>query len=269
MLHDALQHTEFQGVHSRLPLLLGTIPIAPARDALREVFTQHERQGPQALFDMGMFSSTTLDPVALIFGKSVYHQQGGETVVAGGTRPADDWSKRMELYVADLCRRFDLAARKAESDAGKAASGKRFPVRLHDRGKTVARYDLLWPEDVAKSWKRYDIAPLELHYIRLEEEGVANQMVYHYRHHNREARETRISGGVWFDSFDAKAQMSVDVLVTTPGGNLGVPVGQESKNSGARNKNQRRGRQPTKRGERKTLVVEILTVAIPQEKAAS
>lgn len=269
MLHDALQHPEFQGVDSRLPLLLGTIPTVPARNAVSEVFSQYEGQGPNALFDMGMFSTTTLDPVAVVLGKRVYHRQGRETGNAGGKGPADDWSIRMEPYVADLCQRFELAARKAPSDEGKAASGKRFPVRLHDRGKTVARYDLFWPEDVEKSWKRYDIAPLEIHFIRLEEEGIANQMVYHYRHHNRDARETKINGGVWFDSFDSKSQMSVDVRVTTPDGGLGVPVGKENKNSGQRTTTQRGGRRSTQRGTRKKLVVEILTVAIPQEREAS
>jgi len=262
MLYGALQQKEFESVDSRIPLLMGTIPIAPARKSLSKVLSSYQGKDPDTLFKMGLFSSTTLDPAALIFGKQVYHQNKRNATESDGKQSADAWSKQLEPFVADLCERFHAASSATDADEGKKATRKRFPVRLHGGGKTMARYDLVWPTDLDKTWKRYRVAPLELHYIRLEEESLAKQTVFYYRHHNEDARERKINNGVWFDSFDRKSQMSVDVRITTPEGDLGIPVGAENNKPGQRN---------TSRGgrERKTIIVEVLTVAIPQEKATS
>ncbi len=268
MLHNAMQQRNFEGVDSRLPLLMGTIPITPAREALRKVFSEYERQDPNTLFDMGMFSSTTLDPAALIFGKQLYHQLEPDTGGAAGTNPADTWSQRIDPYVADLCQRFYAAAPTTQSDKDNQAIDKRFPASLHDRGKAVARYDLVWPDNVNKSWKRFKVAPLQLHYIRLKDEGAVDRMVYFYRKNYGDSRETQINNGVWFDGFDPKTQMSIDVRITAQDGNLGVPVGREI-NAGGRRNVQRGGRGPGGRGERKTVIVEVLTVTIAKKEASS
>ena len=260
LLAKTLENKELKNANSRLPLLMGTIPLVSARESFRSVLAGYQGKDPDSLFKMGIFSSTTIDPASLIFAKQLYHGKKQSGSDAGQSQPSDAWSQRLEPFIADMCERLQEA-----SDVGDGkVSRKKFPVRLHSGGKAVARYDLVWPTDVEKRWKRFKIAPLELHYIRLEEESTANQTVYHYRHHNKEARETKISDGVWFDGFDSRHEMSIDVRITTPNGDLGVPVGSESQN-GQRGNRGRAG----KRGERKTIFIEVLTVAIPQPEETS
>ena len=267
MLRKSMMSNDFKGVNTQIPLLLGTIPLKSSRSALSEILQTSSDKGPTEWFSMGLFGSTTIDPALLVYGKRQYHQSGGRGPTGGkegrvGGSVAT-WPDQIERYVADLCERFHGAQHISNTEE-EPISVSKLPVRIHRRANIVARYDLHWPEGVGKKWKRFDIAPLELHYLRFEEEDVANKIIFHYRHHNKDAREVGLSNGVWFDRFDESEQLSVDIRITVPdGGGLGVPVGRELNN---RNGRSQAGAGKTK-FERKRLVIEVLTVNISTSEA--
>ena len=259
MLRGTLQNNKFTKVQSNLPLLLATVPLPMARNAVAELLKA--KPDAQHWQSMGMFSPTTIDPVMLLLAKQNYHQLNKPR---SGRPPTDEeqeddsedspgkqWAAVLEPYVADLCKRL------ANSDNAKSQQEMkrgRLTLRVHDRSKIVSRVDLQWPQNVTSPSVKWGVSPLELHYLKLTDTTLPNKLIFHYRHHNKQSREQILTKeGIWLDGFDARQQKSIDIRITSPeSGGLKLFTPQKGNN------NQNRAKQ-----EVQSIVVEILTINVP------
>ena len=280
MLHSTHRENADHQIDSRIPLLFATIPLSQSRVALNDIFADSKGKGPDLWVEMGMFGTTTLDPAVLIMAKPMYHgspssrrtisRSPNEFGGRSSENPVDRWSELIEPYVVDLCERFQQAAfDQDDNEDNSVARAVKLPVRPHKGAKLVAQFDVRWPDALTKPWNSYAVAPIEIHYRRFEEEGTANLLVHHYRHRNKDGREQKIDHGVWLDKFDEEKQLSIDVLITATNGDLGIQVGDGRTNNRPQRPSRDRGRRSLNSGrgrttvERKSLVIEILTVGIP------
>jgi hypothetical protein len=262
MLRGTLQNNKFTKVQSNLPLLLATVPLPMARNAVAELLKA--KPDAQHWQSMGMFSPTTIDPVMLLLAKQNYHQLNKPR---SGRPPTDEeqeddsedspgkqWAAVLEPYVADLCKRL------ANSDNAKSQQEMkrgRLTLRVHDRSKIVSRVDLQWPQNFSSRSVKHAVSPLELHYLKLQDTTLANGLVFHYRHHNKKAREETLPNGIWLDSFDARQKKSIDIRITSSNQG-GLDLITPAKRNSRIGNNQKRTKQ-----EVKSIVVEILTINIP------
>ncbi len=94
------------------------------------------------------------------------------------------------------------------------------PIRLHRGANVVAEFRLRWPAQLDKRWADLPIAPLDLYYLRIEEEGRARTLLPIYRRQLPRAEEHDISGGLWIDAFTSRGMRSTDILITSESGDL-------------------------------------------------
>ncbi len=263
MLHGTLQSDKFDDIQSRLPLLLATVPLPSARHTVAELLLKAESD-PQRWLKMGMFTTTTIDPVMLLLAKQNYHQvnkprsgrvpTNDEQEEDPEDSPAKKWSEVLGPYVADLCKRLSNSDHTTSQQEMKRG---RLTLRVHDRSKIVSRVDLQWPQNFSSRSVKHAVSPLELHYLKLQDTTLANGLVFHYRHHNKKAREETLPNGIWLDGFDARQKKSIDIRITSSnqdGLNLVTPAKRNSKGGN----NQKRTKQ-----EIQSIVIEILTINIP------
>ena len=157
-----------------------------------------------------------------------------------------------ESLVVELNGQLLAAAtvRRKKAQAGKPGNemvSANMPLELHSGAQINSQYHVSWPEGIADKMGSSQVAPLDLHYVRIEQEDRPNRLVSHYRRFARksEVRDLR-SGGFWIDGLgsgiDPNSKISVDVRITK---------------TGAYNLSDM---------EKQPVVVEILTVQIPDLK---
>ena len=112
---------------------------------------------------------------------------------------------------------------------GEKAEADPSSVELHKNAKIVSRLDFKLPQSVQGSLGDLPMDPLEVHYIRIEENNRHDIVANHYRR-TLKGQEHLLDGGnmgYWFDSIkDGNAKgtkRSVDVLIT-PGTQVANPV---------------------------------------------
>ena len=263
MLHGTLQSDKFDDIQSRLPLLLATVPLPSARHTVAELLLKAEPD-PQHWLKMGMITTTTIDPVMLLLAKQNYCQvnkprsgrvpTNDEQEEDPEDSPAKKWSEVLGPYVADLCKRLSNSDHTKSQQEMKRG---RLTLRVHDRSKIVSRVDLQWPQNFSSRSVKHAVSPLELHYLKLQDTTLANGLVFHYRHHNKKAREETLPNGIWLDSFDARQKKSIDIRITSSNQG-GLDLITPAKRNSRSGNNQKRTKQ-----EVKSIVVEILTINIP------
>ena len=179
---------------------------------------------------------------------------GAATVNLPSTMDAQDraWIMATESLVVELNRQLLAAAtvRRSKAEAGKLGdemASADMPLELHGGARVKSQYHVSWPEGIADKMGSSQVAPLDLHYVRIEQEDRPNRLVSHYRRFARKSEVRDLnSGGFWIDGLgvgiDPNSKISVDVRITKTGGNNLSDM------------------------EKQPVVVEILTVQIPDLK---
>jgi hypothetical protein len=264
---------------SRTPTLLATIPLESARKALGDLFEASAEEGPAPWTSMRLFGGDAVDPALLVLSKNMYHT--GSTRRTTRTRRStergddvdtdsqqDEWARAVESFVGELCRQF----RSAATDKGVSVADDSSPFKLHKDAQVVARYRLQWPKQIDGRLAGVSVAPLDIEYIRIEEENLAQRLLSTYRRQaGSRSQERRISGGVWIDGFEKRDMRSIDIRITGEG-DLGLEFDDDADRRTAR-RTPSRGRD--RRDSRSTeddsrsdepvpIVVEILSVGIQQ-----
>lgn len=263
--------------------LAATVPLSESRQALAEYLAKEEddEEGDGAgnfnnnQRDLGaLLNGAQADPALLVLSKSIYLKRRPRSSTSGRTRngrPEDDferqqqeWVSRIEPFVTQLCARCDAAAR-AQSPTKKpdAASLEAVPVRLHKDAHVVAQHSVRLPRGIDPRFSGVPVAPLEMHYVRIEEEGDPQRLYKIYRNQAGHSQERNISGGKWIDGYNSSDQQSIDIRVTLPsgaggrGGAMSALEGEEGYGAG-----RRRPGTSTSKPEPVMVTIEILTVKI-------
>jgi hypothetical protein len=251
-----------------LVALAGTLPRASVRAALLRAMKRHWEEGPQGLKMLRSAESITVEPgfVALLkllrrddqpppaTGKSPAGQVGNHLpsartparpgaagsearkyadvlkVKVGQEKVGQQWMAFSQDVTQAVCRRLDAAARAKQhgtGGTGATAEPAELPFALHSPEKVAAVYRLDWPEDLQERTAAAP-SPLEVRYVRIEEEAAPSRILAYYRRQVPEGRQHMLAGGGWIDQVVVdKARSSVcstDVLVTKSAGSaLGLP----------------------------------------------
>jgi len=154
----------------------------------------------------------------------------------------DPWSTDIMQMGVDLCARFDAAAGRTEHATADTDRPAGLPVRLHKNANIEAEYHALWPDEATARLPGVDVAPLELHYVRIQEEQRTRLLPAHYRRQVRGLIEVADGDGVWLNGFerlrDQGTERAVDIRIS------GIEPGGRAGNSGP-------------------MTIEILTIEIP------
>lgn len=124
------------------------------------------------------------------------------------------------------------------------------PYELNEGAKVVASHHVRWPDEVQDRIKDQHLAPLEVHYVRIECEDVITKVASHYQG-QLERSQTRFleNEGRWLDlqqSLDTGWNRSTDVMIQR--------VAEDDTNSSDEEQSRRRNAA-------EPLIVEILVVA--------
>jgi hypothetical protein len=284
-LGDILLDLERLDTRADLVRILASMPTAGARRNLQKLFDKFQDEGPSSFTTAGLLGQNLMDPAFLLVAKKAYHDKEtqrpargraapqndpyGGYGAAGGAAGLDPWEQEVETYVRFLSETLaqgespwqaeatadvdgDAGAEPAEtgSDA-EVDTGPRgaMPVRLHRGAEVVEEYHARWPTDVADKLPGANIGPLEIHYVRIEEENRPAQLAASYRRQaGRKPIERTSDGGGWIDGLVENGptgdRHSIDIRIYNDPDTSGV-------NAQLRPNDER------------PIVIEILTVTIP------
>jgi hypothetical protein len=143
------------------------------------------------------------------------------------------------LVAASFKRFYAAALAKETVDGDKpkvdAAAPKLPPdLQLNEEAKPINSYHVLWPDDVAGKISGEKPSPLEVYYVRAEEQNRPKKAVSYYAHQLM----TRVSDArsidnkaIWIDGMKVDAQndrrRSVDVWITRAVEKAGEAVGDD------------------------------------------
>jgi len=184
---------------------------------------------------------------------------GGEIGVPGGALglgpapeasgdPSQAWTQATESLVKAICQQCLIAAkRQSQPDAG-----GELPIPLHPGARVTARYNLKWPAHAPAKLTGFQMDPLEVHYVCIEDTTDPVRLLRHYKSKmKRNHREIGNNEGAWFamvqDGSVPGRKQSIDVLITRPSG---APTGPPPV------------AQPGQRNPGEPLVIQILTVEV-------
>lgn len=131
-------------------------------------------------------------------------------------------------------------------------AGFELPYELHEGANVVATHEVSWPDDVKEVLQDQELAPLKVHYVRIECEDVLNKVASHYQRQLGKSQTRFLENeGRWLDlleELDTGWNRSTDVMIRRV---------DEKERSEEEQKNSRYDPEP--------LVVEILMVETPAE----
>ena len=213
-----------EDIQSEAPALLACMPTAEARAALLEMFRQREDDGPDLWTNAGLFGDEIADPALLYTAKTMYHapskrnsrtrRRNDDDSGGSNDSPEDAWIRTLETYVENLCEQFNNVADPVSGDPT-SDEGPDYPIRLHSRANVVAHYHLSLPDSSDEQLQSLPLAPLNVHYIRIEEEGRARTYLSGYKRQMSKPKENEVSGGLWLDGYDRRQNRSIDVRITS------------------------------------------------------
>jgi hypothetical protein len=212
------------------------MPLSPVRSSFQQLVDKHGKTGPDGLIDTQVVADVVRDPGLLLVLKSVqwknrpksavpvFSGSGGPGVNPGGQPPrgndarpktgtsrkdaSEQWLDATEMVVKSMITRFGAANRK-----GNAAAP---PLKM-PRGDITAEYYLKWPDDLPDSAKQLGVAPLTVHYVRLEtnDRNAPTALMAQVRNKHTHA----IQGGFWYENrLSQKGVLSsLDVMITQGG----------------------------------------------------
>jgi hypothetical protein len=202
--------------------LIGTNPTAKARLDMSELIAAHAYLGPASWTTAGMFGRATSDPSFVIQAKNVYHNPSRR---AGRGTPdketQDKWRDAMEPMIQGWFKRFYSAARNSTPEESSAAKETgNFKIAYHKDAHVVAEFHLVWPGTGQALIPEVPLAPLEIHYVRLEDNAVPEKIINHYKRYGATgptAPKRTVRNGAWYDDLDngatPKSKRSVDIYI--------------------------------------------------------
>jgi len=213
---------------SELLRLMSGIPTQKGRFLASELVDIHAHHGTRA---WGHLDRTLGDPAMLVFVKDVYHSgRRREDLIRRDGRQIPGQAERTawEALGGSMTRKWIewgySAARKAEEEGRttKPAHPDDLPYFLHPDARVAAEYHLSLPQDAGEMAADLDLAPLDLHYVRIEEEGDPEKWLSRYERNaggNRANQRTH-RGGHWLDGLvngklQRDAQLSIDILISS------------------------------------------------------
>lgn len=248
-------------------VLAATIPQDSTRIALARLLRKRWNDGPKSLETAGLFDRIIADPALLVLtklgprkdakargGKQQQPQQPSrQTQTGAGGKMAEvaksnqkkeqseqEWMAASNKLVAASFKRFYAAAQAREKID--AASDKpagivpRLPddLTLNEGATPVAAYYMRWPEDVADKVSGEKPSPMQVYYVRAEEQNKPRKAVSYYAR----LAQSRVSDArsidnkaVWIDGMRADAETnrrrSVDVWITRAEDKAGEAVGDD------------------------------------------
>ena len=202
--------------------LIGTMPTTSARFAMNELVNLQAKNGPRGWTSAGMFGRATTDPAFVIMAKSVYHGPPRRTTDAPDQTKRDAWRDAMDPLIQGWIRRFYSAARNSTPEMwSQAKESGTFRVVPHRDANIVTEFHLVWPGEQQAMIPDVPLAPLEIHYMRIEEENVPDKLAAHYKRFGASganAPKRTVRNGHWFDDLGSgatpKSKRSVDVIIS-------------------------------------------------------
>jgi hypothetical protein len=203
---------------------------------------------------------------------------GGYGGQGGGVLATSPWQQEVEAYVrflfqalgesespwdpADSTTAPAASAASEETierdgDIEEAAVGPRrsMPINLHRGAVVAAEYHARWPDHAQAKLPGAQVAPLEIHYVRIEEENRPAKLAGLYqRQAGRNAIVRESDGGGWIDALVEDPQTherrSVDIRIYNDPSGAGVNA-------------------ELRPSEERPIVVEILTISVPNQAASA
>jgi hypothetical protein len=215
--------------------LAATMPLSPVRGSFQQLVDKHAKSGPGGLIESQTLADVVRDPGLLLVLKSVQWKNRPKTALPAASGSGDNtsgpprsktgtsrkdgpdqWLDAYEEILKAMAGRFSAANRK-----GNAAAP---PIKL-PRGDITTEYYLKWPDDLSGGAKQLGVAPMTVHYLRLEtsdpraRDTVSGQV--------RNKRTHAIHGGFWYENRLSQKGMlsSLDVVVGQAGAADGATGG--------------------------------------------
>ena len=263
--------------------VLASMPVQAARVQLGELLDKFDNDGPSGFSSAGIFGQEVADPALLLTAKSMYHgdkkrrpsartrprTRGGDgyagsggAVGAAGDTVEEAWESEVDEFVRMLAERFadaespwpveeaddqpDDESSPAEDPFGPLAA---MPVRLHANAVVVAEYHLRLPEFAQTIYAGANVAPVEVHYVRIEEENRPTKLATHYK---RQAGRNPV-----LHQSDSRGRIDALHEDSTTGERQSIDISIYNDTSGFGGGGDLRPNDP------RDIVVEILTVTIP------
>jgi len=92
------------------------------------------------------------------------------------------------------------------------------PISLHDGAQVAAELTLEWPANLPESLSALGMAPLKLHYIRVEQDTFPKEVQRFYENQFKRSKAHQLSNGRWFEQSvvgsTSDSRKSVDILIT-------------------------------------------------------
>lgn len=240
---------------ANLITLAATIPQDSMRVALARLLRKRWNDGPKSLETAGLFDRVVADPALLVLtklgprkdskakgGKQPTQPQPTRQPPAGaaGGKMAEvakanqkkeqseqDWMAASNKLVVASLKRFRAAAAAREKADAESKNPTGIVAKLPDdmqlgKGATaVAAYHLRWPEDLSDKISGDKPSPIQIYYVRAEEQNKPKKAVSYYAQQvqMRVSDARSIEGkAVWLDGMRADAQTdrrrSMDVWIT-------------------------------------------------------
>ena len=223
------------GQGSSMPQLIASIPLETARNAFTEHLRDQNDGTNQSFNNMDFLNGAAVDPGALISFKQVYHRpdkikrkrsRGNQSEQNEQVDPVEQqWTQQVEQYVGRLFSSLRRASRSNRIDDDRDDQSDESdedevdrPISVHSERSIVAEYRIRWPDDVDSSWAGVALAPLDLYYVRIEEENRPDVIMRNYRRQAGPSMIRRLNDGAWIDGFDKERLVSRDIWVTARGG---------------------------------------------------
>ncbi|MCA9187433.1 MAG: hypothetical protein KDA99_17520, partial [Planctomycetales bacterium] len=149
------------------------------------------------------------------------------------------------------------------------------PVELHRGAEVNAQYHVRWPRDAKPRVGDAHVAPMDLHYVRIEQEQRPKTLLGFYKRQAGKARIDEQTEGTHLDGFvvnrDNGLRTSIDIYIYNAGSNafaaggIGTGMGGRGFEGGGRGYDSggRGGEAEAGANDPRDLVVEILTITLP------
>ncbi|MBN2021317.1 MAG: hypothetical protein JW809_00850 [Pirellulales bacterium] len=150
-------------------------------------------------------------------GLGVGGNVGGNTGAGGDV--VEQWNGATEALVKRICQQCAVAASRPGAPVGGAST----PIEPHPGAQVTTRFDLKWPANMPAKLAGFALDPLEVHYVRIEENADPVRLLNYYKRvMKRKHREVGHNEGAWYDLIQdaqtAGRKQSIDVLITRPSG---------------------------------------------------
>jgi hypothetical protein len=211
--------------------LLGTTPLAEARQALMQYMEQNPGAA-EAVGSAGLTGSQVCDPAVLVMLKSGYLTVAGRSSRRRSTRgsaaatedgsqesPETAWQQAANGFVEQWYQRLQAAA--ADAPPADAQSLAQLPIRLATNLNVTAQYHLQLPADAPAELSGVAVAPLKLHYVRVEQEERPARLMAPIRRQVNRTIYNNEGSTITVDGLDRGSQpgtlLSVDLRLTLTG----------------------------------------------------